>query len=270
MKRTLSISVLLMMCVGCQRELSVVHGVSVRPAEYQGWGQSPGLDELRLWGHTLSDLGARSVSPEALMPEDRVISFVDSSDRYDVSITANWQARGELCREMLRQTFGVCATRSSREIDVLVLVPIGGGPVALEATKVPKEPGVKTWPIEICRWGLAALLPRARHRITHTFTSCDMETLAAWLEGGSDKVVLDETKLPGAFDFQLIDDSRNGITIQTSLASLGLELRPARRTVSAVFVDTTGLAASVRVARSDRYSKSARPWWAMRPRATQE
>lgn len=269
MKILLPILVLLMICVGCQRELSVVADVSVRPARYQGWGQSPGTEGLRLWGHTVSDLGGRSVSPEAVMPEDRVISFLDSSKRYDVTIAGGWQERGDLCRKMLEQTFGVCATRTTRDIDVLVLVPIPGRSITIDAAKAIDRPDVKTWPVETCRHGLAALLPRPRQRVTHTFTSCDMETLAAWLDDGQDKVVLNETDLAGVYDFQLIDDPQGGTTVQSSLAALGLELRPARRAVPAIYVETTGQAVPVPVARADQYRKTSRPWWTIKRRPNQ-
>jgi len=263
-KAKLFILALLIICTGCHRELSVVKGVSVRPARYQGWGQSPGAEGLRLWGHTLADLAGRSVSLEAAMPEDRVISFLHSSERYDVVITGDLAERGERCRKMLAQTFGVCATMASREINVLVLVSIRGRPIAIKATKAPGKTDIQTWPLETCRHGLAALLPRPKQRVTHTFTSCDMRTLAGWLEEQQEKVVLDETNLSGAYDFRLIDDPRKGITIRSSLAALGLELQPARRVVSAVYVETTGQAVPVPIARSDRYSKLSRPWWAVR------
>jgi len=199
------------------------------------------------------------------MPEDRVVSFLDSSKTYDVTITGGWQERGDLCRKMLEQTFGVRAARATREIDVLVLVPIRGRSVKIEATEAIGKPDVKTWPVETCRHGLVALLPRtpARQRVTHTFTSCDMETLATWLEDGQDKVVLNETNLPGAYDFELIDDPHSGTTVQSSLAALGLKLRPARRSVPAIYVETTGQTVPLPVVRADQYWKTSRSWWAI-------
>lgn len=265
MKRMPFLLILFLFCTGC--ELSSVPGVSVRPAKYKGLGQGPGLDGLQLWGHTLAELGGRSLSSEAAMPEDRVISFLDSNNRYDVLIMGDWHGHGEVCRKMLKQTFGVCATRTTREIDVLVLVPIDERAAVLKIARKPGATGIRTWPIETCRHGLEALLPRPSRRITHTFTSCSMKTLAAWLDEESDRIVLDETNIHGVFDFQLIDDARNGITIPKSLAALGLELRPTRRAVSAIYVEATGQPATVKVARSAIYSKSSMPWWATtRPR----
>lgn len=266
MKLLLPILSLLMLCVGCQQELSIVEGVSARPAQYQGWGQAPGTESIRLWGHTLSDLGARSVSSEATMPEVRVISFLDSSKRYDVTITGGRQERGSLCRKMLAQTFGVRAARAVREIDVVVLAPMSGQSVTIEPAKSSGEPDVRTWPVETCRHGLAALLPPPQQRVTHTFKSCDMETLAAWLEDGQDKVVLNETDLAGVYDFQLIDDPKGGTTVQSSLAALGLKLRPARRVVPAIYIDSTGEAVPQPVAEADQYRKTSPPWWAIKRR----
>jgi uncharacterized protein (TIGR03435 family) len=261
MKLLLPILSLLMLCFGCQQELSVVEGISVHSARYQAWGQSPGTDRLRLWGHTLSDLGARSVSSEATMPEVRVISFLDSRRRFDVTITGNWQERSNLCRKMLTQTFGVRATQVVREIDVLILVPMSGRSVTIEPVKVIGELDVKTWPREMCRHGLAALLTRPQQRVTHTFESCDMDTLASWLDGGQDKVVLNETNLSGAYNFQLIDNPRSGMTVRSSLAALGLELRPARRAVSAIYIDSIGQEVPQPVAQADQYRKTSRTWW---------
>ncbi len=257
---------LLMLCVGCQHELSVVEGVSVHPARYQGWGQAPGTDGLRLSGHTLSDLGARSVSFEATMPEVRVISFLDSSRRFDVTITGNWQERSNLCRKMLAQTFGVRATQAVREIDVLILVPMSGRSVTIEPAEAICEPDMRTWPVEVCRHGLAALLPRPRQRVTHTFKSCDMDTLAAWIEDGQYKVVLNETDLSGAYNFQLIDDPRSGVTLRSSLAAFGLELPTARRAVSAIYIDSFGQEVPQPVAEADQYRKTSPPWWAINRR----
>jgi hypothetical protein len=88
-----------------------------------------------------------------------------------------------------------------------------------------------------------------------------MVHLAAWLEEGSDKVVIDETKLPGAYDFILVEDPRNGITINESLEAIGLELCPAKRKVAGIYVDTTGLPAPVRVVPvKEGYTKISMPW----------
>ena len=223
--------------------LIAVGGISARPAKYPGgWGHAGGG---RLWGHTLSDLAARSVSPQASMPSERVISFVDSDRRYDVVISGDDPAR--LLRELLSTTFGVGARRESRRIDVLALVRAERGELRMTPAKARSRPDCRTWPVQLCRHGLAAWFPPPPRRTTHTFAHFGMAHLAAWLEGRGEKVVLDETNLPGAYDFVLVEDPPAGITIPRSLESIGLELRPARRDVEAIYVDVTRWPAKVRV-----------------------
>ena len=240
---------------GCQPELSVVEGVSARPAKYQGWGQSgTGM----LWGHTLLDLGVRSMSRRAVMPRERVLSFVDSERRYDVEIFG--ADRGGLLRRLLAETFGVVARREVREIDVLVLAADPAG-VRLAAPETIGEPDVRTRPLQLCRHGLSSLFPPRMERTTHTFASCRMVQLAAWLEPRYDRLVIDETGQPGTYDFILVEDPENNVAIEESLAAIGLELRPARRRVAAIYVDITGSSAPVRVRRlKTGYKKSPLRW----------
>lgn len=247
-------------CTGCQRDLSVVEGVSVHSAQHQGWGQSPSPNELRLWGHTLADLGGRSVSPQAYMPSERVVSFLSSNARYDVTITAPQQSHGALCGELLERTFGVAACRSVREIDVLVLVPVNGPPIAMKTANPLHRPDITINPLETCRHGIAAIFPPPTRRVTYTFTSCNMENLAGWLEEYNNKVVVNETRQSDAYDFQLVTDPSHGITLESSLREIGLELRPARRKVTAIYVDTTEQATVVKIARAVHYSLSPRVW----------
>ena len=257
MKFVLPILILLTACGGCRPELSVVDGVSVRKAEYQGYGQS-GVE--RLWGYTLSELAGRSVDADG--SKNRVISFLKSSQRYDVVITGDKKHYQELWRATLERTFGVRATRDTREIDVLVLVAIHGRAVTLEPATFDK-PDVKSWPVVFCRHGLAALFPPPKRRATHTFNAFTMDVLAAWLEGGRGNVILNETGLPGAYDFELIDDPHSGETVESSLAALGLELQPARRAVRAIYVEPTGRPVPHPVARADHYQKTSPSWWSV-------
>ena len=256
MKLVLPIILLLTACAGCRPELSTVDGVSVRTAEYQGWGQS---GRQILWGHTLAELAERSLPTESSRTNsggDRVISFLKSTERYDITVTDENRAR-ELWQNVLERSFGVRALRDTREIDVLILVPIHGQPVTMEATTADKFKE-DTRPRERCRHGLAAIFP-PKQRVTHTFTACDMNTLAAWLENKRDKVILNETDLPGAFDFQLFADPHTGETLESSLAQLGLELQPAKRTVRAIYVEPTGQPVPHPVARLNHYQKNRRP-----------
>jgi len=259
MNPAIPIVVLLAFCAGC--EYSVVDGVSVKSAQYGGTGQS-GM--AHLYGHTLTQWAERMVPDEpseADKPRDRAISFLKSNKRYDV-IIADYDARREdierLWRDVLERSFGVRAVRDTREIDVLVLMVISGRAVALEPTQGGKV-DVKTYPpLMGCDH---SLWPQPPKRRTETFTACHMDTLAAWLEQSRDKVVLDETGLPGAYDFQLISDPRSGETIESSLESLGLELQPAKRAVRAIYIEPTGLPVPHPVARSDPYQKISNAWY---------
>ena len=90
-----------------------------------------------------------------------------------------------------------------------------------------------------------------------------MEVLAAWLDEIMHKIVIDETGLQGNYDFQLIEDPRMGTTIEaikTNLAELGLELRPARRKVSAVYIEVTGQPAAIPTRPSGTYAHSSKSW----------
>jgi uncharacterized protein (TIGR03435 family) len=114
------------------------------------------------------------------------------------------------------------------------------------------------------------LFPPKKERTTHTCTNIRMRELAAWLEEGNDKVILDETLLPGKYDFVLVEDPIKGIPLKNSLAEIGLQLQPAKRNVAAFYVEVINTAVPVKVdPLKEGYILNRSPTWFEQEAATQ-
>jgi uncharacterized protein (TIGR03435 family) len=255
MKRIAITLLVLATLAGCQ--LSTTPGVSAYPAFGGSWGYAG----ERLTGHTLDDLAERSVlladraaGQDSDLFEGYLISYLDDGNRYDVELSGDLDTWGQQLADLLRDTFGVHAGRETREIDVLVLTRIPDVPLTMMPGDAEAESHVETWPKWICRHGLGAMFPQEPEPTRLGFTASSMADLALALSYEADVVVVDETGLSGVYDFEIRADSLQDDTFATGLKLLGLQPTPARRKVSAAFIEPTGQKAPHPAKTSDTYT----------------
>jgi len=181
----------------------------------------------------------------------RVVSTVDLSPRFDFTIFAkDFDQSYALQMKAFDETFGLSVLEDARETPVYVLVRHQSMPVALKSSLGGQEGRVQyTGPIWVCHPGLSDLFPPYQPSVW-TFRSYGAADLAVYLERwtpiacdlGMDSLhpsapIINETGLPGSYDFELVRDPKKGITLLESLRLVGLDLVPALRRVRAIYVD---------------------------------
>jgi uncharacterized protein (TIGR03435 family) len=123
----------------------------------------------------------------------------------------------------LAATVGLSATRSSREMDVLMLeAPLGvsGG----------LQPAVAD---------AGSMSQTGTHHVS--VTGAGLDTLGAWLEQLLDTPVVDNTGLDGRYDYEFRTETDDLEQVGDALrAQLGLELRAGRRAVDVLVVEPRG------------------------------
>ena len=231
--------ILLPSLAGCAHELSRTEGVSITPCYRSGYGRhtTPG-GALMQTGLRIPDVlreGNRGV---------RVISSVDLSRRYNIRTRVDRRARERtlsLQTRAFEQAFDLTIRRDKRMMRVDVLVLADARAVALTPSVSTGEPRfIRALPQRLCRHGLLDLMRDALRPYTptqYTFQRQTMHDLARWLEDKRTVVTVDETGLDGCFDFQLLEDDKNDVTLLDGLRRLGFDLVPGERLVTAIYVD---------------------------------
>ncbi|MDE0164763.1 MAG: TIGR03435 family protein [Bryobacterales bacterium] len=159
------------------------------------------------------------------LPEDRVVapSWCDES-RYDVVLASplleSSPDRRRLIRQVLTETFRVEVKREARHTEVYVLQK------TLEKMPVMKSSEFSSH-------------LRSGKRGNFKVTGGELRDLARLLQRELDRPVLDETGLKGRYDFELLWDIRNPISILDFVRdNLGLELRPKVREMEHLIVQS--------------------------------
>ena len=201
--------------------------VSIRPAgSVTVTGYSPGAivsrdGRFEGFGYTVRSLLGMAYG----LPEERVVapSWCDES-RYDFILASpllkseNPTERRRLIRQVLTEAFRVEVEHEARPTKVYVL------------QKTPERmPGLE--PSEFS----SRVLGGERGHIK--VTGGTMRNLARLLQRELDRPVLDETTLEGRYDFELLWDTRNPISVLDFVrGKLGLELQPHVREMEHLFV----------------------------------
>lgn len=201
--------------------------VSIRPAgSVAVTGYSPGAivsrgGRFQGFGLTVRRLLAMAYG----LPEERVVapSWCEES-RYDLILASpllkrdNPPERRRLIRQVLTETFRVEVKREARPTRVYVL------------QKAPeKMPGM-----ESSEYSSRVLSGKRGHI---KVTGGELRDLARLLKRELDRPVLDETSLEGRYDFELLWDTRNPISVLDFVRDkLGLELQPQVREMEHLIV----------------------------------
>ena len=201
--------------------------VSIRPAgSVAVTGYSPGAivsrgGRFEGFGFTVRRLLAMAYG----LPEERVVapSWCDES-RYDLILASpllkkdNPPERRRLIRQVLTETFRVEVKHGARPTKVYVL-----------QKTLERMPGLE--PSEFS----SRVLGGERGHIK--VTGGTLRNLARLLQSELDQPVLDETSLEGRYDFELLWDTRNPISVLDFVRrKLGLELQPQVREMEHLFV----------------------------------
>ncbi len=182
----------------------------VRPAmQVDDVGVSPGF--TRLTGNRWETWGVdvrRLLSTAYGVPETRIVLPENQSTlRYDVSILLpdeSVESRLSVLRQLVQSAFGITVRRETREMPVVVLSTSTDGP-----RFEPLENG------------------KTIRRVVG-FAEMTLKT-----------IVLDETGLPGTYDY-VLTFPRNEQELRQGVTSLGLMLTPARRSVELLVVEPAG------------------------------
>lgn len=228
---------LLLIISACSPELSRTEGVSIKRCHHQSVA-------------SYQDKQGRYIEEDSLasilsIPQQRVISTVDLSNRYDIASTPLPVGKADEARQItlraVQDTFGFSVVSEKRQMPVLILAPAEAQPPKL-VTAPPDESQhlEQTPPRFLCGhfplYNLKlALQPYQPTR--HTFRAYPIKTLAIMLEEEMRIPVLDETNLRDRYDFELVVDRKKGMTLADSLAQVGLQAKPARRDLEALYVN---------------------------------
>ena len=210
-----------------QDRASTLFEVSIRPAgSVAVTGYSPGAivsrgGRFEGFGLTVRRLLAMAYG----FPEERVVapSWCDES-RYDLILASpllkkdNPTERRRLIRQVLTEAFRVEVKREARPTKVYVLLKT--------PERMPR--------LEFSEFSSRVLSGKRGH---FKVTGGTMRDLVRLLQRELDRPVLDETSLEGRYDFELLWDTRNPISVLDFVrGKLGLELRQQVREMEHLFV----------------------------------
>jgi uncharacterized protein (TIGR03435 family) len=185
----------------------------------------------------------------------RRVDFPESSfakGRYDVSLvspnSADWTEMRETLLGALQKKFGLSVTRESRLIDVYVIsAPNGAGP-GLHAHLASSRPGK---PVSLpAGWTEDGTIVEDGEEITFNGRGCtgvgssngikvSAATIAGFgrtLEPDLDRLLVDETNLPGSYDFEIGKYATQTELFKLMRSELGLTVTPAQRKVTMLMV----------------------------------
>jgi uncharacterized protein (TIGR03435 family) len=169
------------------------------------------------------------------LPED-----FNADTRYDVSLSLAHEMDADQMQQMLKDAlekkFGVRITPETRSMEVYVMSAPAGAGNALHLHSGANDAGQITYSGRDCP-GISA------HGIEASATG--LTEFGRALEADLDSVVVDETRLPGIYDFKIASYSNADELVKMLHDQLGLVVKPLERKVTVLKVRPQGEFASL-------------------------
>jgi uncharacterized protein (TIGR03435 family) len=197
-----------------------------------------GTDRWKARGYDLRSLISEIYDTESMRID--LPGSISATDHYDVTLSLAHDIDPDQMQQMLKDAlekkFGVRVTPETRSMQVYVMSAPAGPGSAMHLHARADDAGQITYSGRDCP-GISA------HGIEASATG--LSDLGRALEADLNGVVVDETRLPGNYDFKLAQYSNPGELIQMLHDQLGLVVKPLERKVTVLKVRPQGEFASL-------------------------
>ncbi|AQQ70639.1 soil-associated protein [Limihaloglobus sulfuriphilus] len=214
---------------GCAKELSKTSNISIKRSNHSHVLYSR---MKRYKGVTIPDV------IQNMNRTYRIISSVELSPEFDIHVeTDPYKITGAF-----EESFCLSITKDIRVIPVYVISKKDS--LAEEftvSTVADQRPSFRMHPVEMCKhfYHLDTYLDlfKPYEPAHYQFTNYTLSDFTFWLEQHLHCIIVDETCLTGAYDFELVTDKKKGVSLIDSLSGLGFDITREERTVEAIYID---------------------------------
>lgn len=236
-----------------RRTVRAAHQVRITPTVLAEGETATEIGDT-LWsvqGYDVRGLVARVYDVDSARVQVEIPEFVKAgaeAARYDVSLVLNGDETGEDIRAMLRnaleEQFHIATSEETRPVETYVLTaPAGAGPgmraTALSITARQARVGRAE---EVSAITVGGRVCPGISSAGITAQAATVEGLAAALEENLDRIVVDETHLTGAYDFQVPEYRSREELFSALQQQMGLRVDIERRELKVVEVRPRGQA----------------------------
>jgi uncharacterized protein (TIGR03435 family) len=231
---------------GVRRQVKSEQGSAALPEVHiVPTGMAPGLTSMEIGGDVWKARGydLKSLIAQIFDTEAKRIDLPDSFNadtRYDVTLSLPHEVDADQMQQMLQEAlekkFAVRITPETRAMEVYVMSAPSGPGSALHPHTGADDAGQITYSGRDCP-GISA------HGIEVSATG--LAEFGRALEADLDGVVVDETKLPGSYDFKIGNYSNPDELLKQLHDQLGLVVKPLERKVTVLKVRPQGEFASL-------------------------